>query len=595
MNISIIKPSIAVWMFLATSSLQAWQVSETVDGNTAEDTAAAPLEYATPLSPDEPGVLNKQVHTIRSVESGSITITWLESNDYLGGFSNTLGEWDTLKIERQSAIVPIVGTNVAAVRIGDSIAAFSGSKGWWNVISLSKDSAAQPAVSSDLVYIEDNGHIYTFAAAKGRWTSPTDPELQSAVAEIKGTPKSMNLAVGPFTKWLDSLPRYKARGIRDQFSSGSGSATIYTDRQSTLEEAKLKVSELLQSNEITVDEDNAEPPSKDEVRPDIESRIARLRSELQLLDVSLRAGSEKIDPNSPKKDEEKQALQTRVEQAFDARQELQRLEAQRMRLKLQTIEANLDAREKNREDIIQQRVNELLDSHGKLTGQGAGDKTTPEANPGMPATETPIGLPGTPALPDGGPAGLASHLAPNTNARIQWLQPAEIVFNLRSYMEARRGPMINQKGEQLLFEQWSKPLQQLQSEGIATPEMTEAQRQALVDSINKTRRSYESAADGYLRDWKQAWASYQTQLRLLKLDVDEAKLAVEQMQRDYEQWVTATEERKIARMNGEIAGPRYDVDLAKINLQRAEELLKLYADIETQQPELNPDSLESEK
>jgi hypothetical protein len=29
----------------------------------------------------------------------------------------------------------------------------------------------------------------------------------------------------------------------------------------------------------------------------------------------------------------------------------------------------------------------------------------------------------------------------------------------------------------------------------------------------------------------------------------------------------------------------------KINLQRAEELLKLYADIETQEPDLNPDSV----
>lgn len=565
MNIGIIKSSIAVWLFLATSSLQAWQLGD-------------------------PGT----VQSDRVIRGRSVIITWSEHNDELRGFSNTLGEWETLKIDKQDSIIPLVATDVSAVRVADSIAAFSSVKGWWDVIPLSKDSAAQPTVSNDLVQIEDNGHLYTFANAKGRWTSPTDPELQPAVAEIKGTPKSMVLAEGPFIKWLDSLPRYKARGIRVQFS-GSGFAKIHTDRQSTLEEAKLKVNELLRSNEITVEEGNVESPSEIEVRPDIESRIARLRSELQTLDVSLQADSEKIDPNSPKKDAEKQALQTRVEQAFDARQELQRLEAQRMRLKLQTIEANLDTREKNREDIIQQRVNELLDTNGKLTGRGAGDKTTPTMNPGMPATGTPIGLPGTPHLPDGGPAGLASHRVRISDARIQWPQPAEIVFSLRSKIEARMECVINQKGEQLLFEQWSKPLQQLQSEGIATPEMTEAQRQALVDSINKTRRSYQSAADGYLRDWKQAWASYQTQLRLLKLDVDEAKLAVEQMQRDYEQWVTATDERKIARMNGEIAGPRYEVDLAKINLQRAEELLKLYADIETQQPELNPDSLESEK
>ncbi|MEJ7590933.1 MAG: hypothetical protein WKF77_05245 [Planctomycetaceae bacterium] len=35
--------------------------------------------------------------------------------------------------------------------------------------------------------------------------------------------------------------------------------------------------------------------------------------------------------------------------------------------------------------------------------------------------------------------------------------------------------------------------------------------------------------------------------------------------------------------------------VARINVLRAEEMLKLYADIETQEPQLNPDSLKSEK
>lgn len=303
MNTHLIKPILAVtWLVLATGSLQAWQGGETAGGNTAESPATTPQDPFS-SSPDEPGALDKQFQNDRVVQGGAIMITWSENNDELRGFSNTLGEWETLKTAKQDSIIPILSRDgdVAAVRIGDSIAAFSGIKGCWDVILLSKDSAAQPTASDDLVYIEDNGHLYTFAAAKGRWTSPTDPELQWASADFKGTPKSMKLAVGPFTKWLDSLPRYKARGIRASF--GAGSATIHTDRQSTLEAAKLKVNELLQSNKISVDEGTVEPPSKVGVRPDIESRIARLRSELLMLDVSLRAGSEKIDPNSPKKDE----------------------------------------------------------------------------------------------------------------------------------------------------------------------------------------------------------------------------------------------------------------------------------------------------
>ena len=35
--------------------------------------------------------------------------------------------------------------------------------------------------------------------------------------------------------------------------------------------------------------------------------------------------------------------------------------------------------------------------------------------------------------------------------------------------------------------------------------------------------------------------------------------------------------------------------VARINVQRAEEMLKLYADIEIQEPQLNPDSPKNEK
>ena len=63
------------------------------------------------------------------VDSESIIITWSKGNDELRGFSNRQGVWETLKIEPQKRITPIVGDTVGAVRIGDSIAAYSGEKG----------------------------------------------------------------------------------------------------------------------------------------------------------------------------------------------------------------------------------------------------------------------------------------------------------------------------------------------------------------------------------------------------------------------------------------------------------------------------------
>ncbi len=594
MNTHLIKPILAAWLVLATSSLQAWQSSGTAGGNTAEDSTTAPLDTALPVSPNEPGVLNKQVQTDRVVQGRAIMITWSENNDELRGFSNTLGEWEILKIDKQDSIIPIVSHDVSAVRVGDSIAAFSGVKGWWDVIPLSKGSSAQPSLSADLVQIEDNGQLYTFAASKGRWTSPTDPELKPATAEVSGSTISMLQAGMTFNEWLNSLPRYKARGIRVQ-STGSGSTAIHTERQSLLGEAREKFTEILHNGEATVEEHTPVQPSVGTALPDIDRRIAELRKEQQSLEANVNKGSDVANSNDGVRDSREQALRGVVERAFDLRQQLQRLEAQRMQLKLQLIEANLDARDKNREDIIEHRVNELLKSNGKLTGRGAGDKMTSTLNPEMPATGTPIGLPGPPHLPYGDPAGLKSHQVRNSDPRIQWQEPAEIVKDLRGKMQVVTSNLENKKQFQQSVEQYSRPLEQLQSEGIVSQKTTEAQREGLVVTSSWNLRSTQSKLDTLQRDWNHAWSAYQSKLRLLQLDLEEAKLDLESLTVEQNRMRQLNERQQGAFSISEVQKTESRLAVARINVQRAEEMLKLYADIETQEPQLNPDSLKSEE
>ena len=461
MNTRIIKPIIAAWLVLATSSLQAWQGVGTPGGNTAESTSTTPLDPFS-FSPNEPGVLNKQVQNDRVVQGGSIMITWSENNDELRGFSNTLGEWEILKIAKQDSIIPIVAGDVAAVRIGDSIAAFSGVKGWWDVIPLSNDSAAQPIVSNDLVQIENNGHLYTFAAAKGRWTSPTDTELQSASSELRLQNGFKLQQSQRLDEWFNSLPRYKARGIVFNFPPLlRAHVSIHTARRSWLKEAEDKLNELAaQPEPTTSSEALANSSSGSDDAPGLECRIASLREELLSLDRDVNPDAEDADQDAKTREARRQALRKLVEKTFDLRQELQRLEAQRMKLRLKSIAENLDARDKNREEIIQHRVNEMLDSTGRLTGRRAGDKTTPSTNSGMPATGTPIGMPGLVAVPDGGTVGVASH-QPNSDARIQWQQPTEIVKDLRYRSSIVVNMLTELKQLQLRVDQWSKALEQL--------------------------------------------------------------------------------------------------------------------------------------
>lgn len=160
------------------------------------------------------------------------------------------------------------------------------------------------------------------------------------------------------------------------------------------------------------------------------------------------------------------------------------------------------------------------------------------------------------------------------------------MFSVEGILQLRK-PLQEQ------VEQWSKPLEQLQSEGIADPEMTQAQRLSRVDSASEAVRSTQSMLDTRQRDLNRAWSAYQSKLRLLGLDLEEAKLAFE----------TLTGEHNRARQHpdkgafsiSEVQATESRLAVAGINVQRAEEMLKLYADIEIQEPQLNPDSPKNEK
>ncbi|HQX53487.1 MAG TPA: hypothetical protein PLR25_26440, partial [Planctomycetaceae bacterium] len=306
----------------------------------------------------------------RQVSSNGVMITWSEKNDELRGFSTKLGDWEVISIQPQATIVPIVSDTVAAVRIGDSVAAFSGERGWWDVIELSKGSKAVPVLYQSHVQIEDNGHLYTFASEKGAWTSPTDPELRPANETISPRFKS-SVASSPsnnvrvlknlFEEWRNSLPKYKARGI--SVLEGNSEAHFRTARQSWMTELKAWLHELFEDIEAASSaKASVDATTQNRTVPDLEVQMETLQVELN----ALRSAKPETS-DAARKQPDKVKLRKQVEQAFDVRQQLQELEAQKLRLKLQIIEANLATRQKNRERIVERRVEELLDPNGEAT------------------------------------------------------------------------------------------------------------------------------------------------------------------------------------------------------------------------------------
>ncbi len=329
----------------------------------------------------------------------------------------------------------------------------------------------------------------------------------------------------------------------------------------------------------------------DVLKPGLEAMIATLKRATSDLESSIAADAEKLRQASPPDTATSDALTASVQKLFDLRQQLQSAEAERMRLKLHAIEANLAVRLQNRDRIVQWRVEELLDPNGTATGWNLSVQGTPRGDYGMPTTGTPIGLPGPPMLSgtdetnfDVG--GLQSRQVQNISGPVKWKEPNEVVSELRMW----RHQLEEFVGRRAVFTEefanWSRPLDQFTEEQHKG--MTEETRVRNLDEVKDTLSRNEKILIERLADWKLAWASCQTQLRLLKLDVDEATLAMESVQKNHDYHMKLVE-RGIATGVFEVDESRTQLAIARIQVQRAEELLRLYEEIEKTEPHLNPE------
>lgn len=128
----------------------------------------------------------------RMVSAQNIIISWPKENDELRGFSLSKGTWTNLKVPPQAGIMPVISSNVAAVKITNGMAAFSGERQNWAVLPLPKGSKALPVLSDNLVTVYEGDHIYTFAANSGRWTSPTDLTLAETSKTLPALPRNLD-------------------------------------------------------------------------------------------------------------------------------------------------------------------------------------------------------------------------------------------------------------------------------------------------------------------------------------------------------------------------------------------------------------------
>ena len=529
----------------------------------------------------------------RIVQGEEVMISWSEDNDELRGFSRVRGQWRALPIDPEKDLNPIVGGDVAGVVVGQKVAAFSAHWGRWDVLTLSDDwdSEENPVVvQRELVQVQDGDHLYTFASSTGRWTSPTDDEYQAYQSLYKLKHVSSRDVHRKVDDWLSAQNPADVHGGAN-FTGDK--VTIFSNRKSW----KDSFEQFLKSVDVP---ENAQPAAAGTNRRSSATRdpkVEDLRQQLQRLErESAAAARELQDTNAPTA-EQRSRLDRLVGAAFDARQKLQLSDVERMEKKLQTIKDNLEARQKNRSRIVERRVEELLDPDGTLTGWNnslphSEERAAPDR---LPAFGKPIGLPGPPHIPRGtAPSEIPSaqeRLAlPNllgSSAEPDWRVQTDLAARLRSLQNDVRQSQaaLEDAAEQ---KKYAEAL--LEQETESNDETAAAKREAALnqlEALKSLQEAHQANLDAARASWQSFWAAYEGELRLKKLDVDEAQAVLQPLQADLER-TQALFQRGLTSSEF-VQKAEAEVAVAKIQLERAEQVLATLKGIVEREPGLKPD------
>jgi hypothetical protein len=508
-----------------------------------------------------PDSTEPQAESNRELRNQYLIIAWSESGDELRGFSTKLGDWDLLKIDSQLEIEPVLGSQVAAVRVGNKLAAFSAEKGWWDIVNLSTDWTGDFYSSGEVVTTRDNGHLYTFAAQKGRWTSPTDPEYQKQRQQIAVDGLRPNSQF--VQKWIESLPRYEARGVTAQF--GRSGLEVETDRLSLMSRAKAELESKLAREVPGAPAAVAFPgPPVTSVRtfstgpapaiaatpavpgvsgvatalppatffpadPNVvttvpgmpiapriaiarDPQIQQLRSELDAINAEV----EQMASQSPEESLSEDALRPFVEKSFDLRQDLQQLEAQRLRTKLQEIEKALEERQQNRDKLIEQRVKELTTAGSRTLSQSKISLFSSDAIPktviGKPALFAPSKpVQPTPRLSDKAP-------------KLKVIPALELEFRLLDLEQEKELHSEVRRRRNKQLDEITREMAALKEKGLLDSENRMLQRRR---EAEEALQAADQAAKEALSDWRECLSQYEDILRRHGTDLEPARTALE--------------------------------------------------------------------
>lgn len=104
------------------------------------------------------------------IQGNSLIVVAPKSRDSLAAWSAQTGVWARIPIKpaEQDAIVPIVGSRVAAARIGQMVYGYGAESGKWHWIKM--ETQAVPSVGNDEVTVRDGDWYYAMSLSSGKWS-----------------------------------------------------------------------------------------------------------------------------------------------------------------------------------------------------------------------------------------------------------------------------------------------------------------------------------------------------------------------------------------------------------------------------------------
>ncbi len=321
------------------------------------------------------------------VAGGKIIIAHSDDGKQVLAYCERYPRWISQDLLAGSEVeaTPVVGGDAAAVMQGQHCYAYSSSLGKWDVLTLPAGEKATPAVGDDdvRVHSESQGD-YLFKDAWGKWFSAEDIKA-GRVAEYLQAQRGADPGFDESTRvprttifLLEHTQAAEAlRILTELYGRDVARAAIDEQRNSLIvvttdEPVLTNIQKLLEAIDT--------PTAKNLALPQAPPSARNLRDQYRELEQQTheQAGRLRTEVQDPAQAESlRAALRELVRKAFVVRQQLQRAELAEFSAELEQIQRSIETRDRLANEIIDRRVEELLDPNLRWEGKPGSGENAP--------------------------------------------------------------------------------------------------------------------------------------------------------------------------------------------------------------------------